>query len=49
MKKVLIFAASGYGLKVAYHLGSDYEVVAIVDNNKAYNGTWGGVQMYSTL
>ncbi|MGN0739649.1 MAG: hypothetical protein ACI4LX_05705 [Treponema sp.] len=43
MKKVFIFAASGYGLKVAYHLGSEYEITAIVDNNPLYKGIWGGV------
>jgi len=41
-KKILIFCASGYGIKVAYHLDFDCELVAFVDNNPLYNGNWGG-------
>lgn len=42
-KKCLIYAASGYGLKVAYHLSREFEVLALVDRLASYNGVWGGV------
>lgn len=39
MKKVLVFAgASGYGVKIAYHLGKDCTVLAIADNDSKCKG-----------
>ncbi len=42
-KQVLIYPASGSGLKVAYHLSNEYEVIAFVDKSEKYKGIlWGG-------
>lgn len=41
-KRVLVFGASGYGLKVMRHFDNEVEFLAFVDNAPQYNGKWGG-------
>ncbi len=45
-KKVLIFGASGYGQRVAYHISDECEIVAFVDRNPLFEGrSWGGYKV----
>nr|MBP3723991.1 class I SAM-dependent methyltransferase [Campylobacter sp.] len=45
-KKIIIFGASGYGLKVAYSLGFNCQIIAFADNNPHYKEKlWGGVKV----